>query len=88
MRYILAPQVGLEPTTLRLTAGCSAIELLRNINKTYNKGQMPNCQYVFEKFFENFLQVQFQVSVFDKTQAAEEVSDDQGHHRRQDKESA
>ena len=27
----LAPQVGLEPTTLRLTAGCSAIELLRNI---------------------------------------------------------
>jgi hypothetical protein len=25
----LAPQVGLEPTTLRLTAGCSAIELLR-----------------------------------------------------------
>src|SRR5204862_1635986 len=26
----LAPQVGLEPTTLRLTAGCSAIELLRN----------------------------------------------------------
>ena len=27
----VAPQVGLEPTTLRLTAGCSAIELLRNI---------------------------------------------------------
>ena len=27
----LAPQVGLEPTTLRLTAECSAIELLRNI---------------------------------------------------------
>lgn|GEM_PF-3629568 len=26
---ILAPQVGLEPTTLRLTAECSAIELLR-----------------------------------------------------------
>ena len=26
----LAPQVGLEPTTPRLTAGCSAIELLRN----------------------------------------------------------
>jgi hypothetical protein len=26
----LAPQVGFEPTTLRLTAGCSAIELLRN----------------------------------------------------------
>ena len=27
----LAPQEGLEPTTLRLTAECSAIELLRNI---------------------------------------------------------
>src|SRR6266571_6802920 len=27
----MAPQVGLEPTTLRLTAGCSAIELLRSI---------------------------------------------------------
>ena len=27
----LAPQVGLEPTTLRLTAGCSAIELLRSV---------------------------------------------------------
>ena len=26
----VAPQVGLEPTTLRLTAGCSTIELLRN----------------------------------------------------------
>ena len=26
----LAPQVGLEPTTLRLTAGCSTIELLGN----------------------------------------------------------
>ena len=27
---LLAPQVGLEPTTLRLTAECSTIELLRN----------------------------------------------------------
>ena len=26
----LAPQVGFEPTTLRLTAGCSTLELLRN----------------------------------------------------------
>ena len=31
VRDFLAPQVGLEPTTLRLTAECSAIELLRNI---------------------------------------------------------
>ena len=30
----LAPQEGLEPTTLRLTAECSAIELLRNIAET------------------------------------------------------
>lgn len=28
---ILAPRVGFEPTTLRLTAGCSAVELPRNI---------------------------------------------------------
>ncbi len=28
--FLVAPQVGLEPTTLRLTAECSAIELLRN----------------------------------------------------------
>jgi hypothetical protein len=28
---VLAPQVRLELTTLRLTAGCSAIELLRNM---------------------------------------------------------
>src|SRR4051812_36128456 len=27
----LAPQVGFEPTTLRLTAECSAVELLRSI---------------------------------------------------------
>jgi hypothetical protein len=28
---LFAPQTGLEPVTLRLTAGCSTIELLRNI---------------------------------------------------------
>src|SRR6267378_1727365 len=27
---VLAPRVGFEPTTLRLTAGCSTIELPRN----------------------------------------------------------
>ena len=31
LRLREAPQVGLEPTTLRLTAECSAIELLRNM---------------------------------------------------------
>lgn len=29
--YCLAPRVGFEPTTLRLTAGCSTVELPRNI---------------------------------------------------------
>jgi hypothetical protein len=29
-QQVMAPQAGLEPATLRLTAGCSAIELLRN----------------------------------------------------------
>ena len=29
--FAMAPRVGLEPTTYRLTAGCSAIELPRNI---------------------------------------------------------
>ena len=31
--FKMAPQVGLEPTTLRLTAECSTTELLRNIKK-------------------------------------------------------
>ena len=30
--YYLAPRVGFEPTTLRLTAGCSTVELPRNIS--------------------------------------------------------
>jgi hypothetical protein len=34
---LLAPQVGLEPTTLRLTAECSTIELLRS-----NVGGLPS----------------------------------------------
>ena len=29
--FHLAPRVGFEPTTLRLTAGCSAAELSRNM---------------------------------------------------------
>ena len=37
--YLRAPEVGLEPTTLRLTAGCSAIELLRNL-KTFGKSRI------------------------------------------------
>src|SRR5262245_50693522 len=43
----LAPQVGFEPTTLRLTAGCSTLELLRNgraatTNYTEPSGRVSN----------------------------------------------
>ena len=34
---LLAPRVGLEPTTLRLTAECSTIELSRSEEKKCNK---------------------------------------------------
>src|SRR5215831_16239521 len=37
----LAPQAGLEPATLRLTAGCSAIELLRNDGGTLTGQRRP-----------------------------------------------
>ena len=37
----MAPQVGLEPTTLRLTAGCSAIELLRSVGGGAPGGRDP-----------------------------------------------
>ena len=40
----VAPQIGLEPITLRLTAECSAIELLRhslNPATTYSPGPLP-----------------------------------------------
>src|SRR5437762_13052474 len=36
----LAPQAGFEPATLRLTAGCSTVELLRNSGRTDRFG--PN----------------------------------------------
>jgi hypothetical protein len=38
-RKEMAPQVGLEPTTLRLTAGCSAIELLRSVELPTHRGR-------------------------------------------------
>src|SRR3982750_3138441 len=34
----LAPQAGFEPATLRLTAGCSAVELLRNTGRELRVG--------------------------------------------------
>jgi hypothetical protein len=32
----MAPRVGFEPTTSRLTAECSTVELSRSIKKLYN----------------------------------------------------
>ena len=37
LAFYSAPQVGFEPTTLRLTAACSAVELLRKNKKNYIK---------------------------------------------------
>jgi hypothetical protein len=39
--FNLAPQVGFEPTTLRLTAECSTVELLRSISLRI--AQTANC---------------------------------------------
>ena len=39
----LAPLVGFEPTTLRLTAGCSAAELSRNIFGKFKLTKFPLC---------------------------------------------
>src|ERR1700722_11694382 len=41
----MAPQVGLEPTTLRLTAGCSAIELLRSGSTLDYALELPTKSY-------------------------------------------
>ena len=38
----MAPKVGLEPTTNRLTAGCSTTELLRNIYMVGLNGLEPS----------------------------------------------
>ena len=46
----MAPQVGLEPTTLRLTAECSAIELLRNEeDEVPAGGRRLNSQFSYTK---------------------------------------
>jgi hypothetical protein len=42
----MAPEVGLEPTTLRLTAECSAIELLRIACKTQAIGRSHFTLYI------------------------------------------
>ena len=50
----MAPQVGLEPTTLRLTAECSAIELLRSVGNSA-RGARAVCWFIitFEGAGEN-----------------------------------
>ena len=41
----MAPQVGFEPTTLRLTAECSTVELLRNRDSMFITAFLRNlCQ--------------------------------------------
>jgi hypothetical protein len=48
----MAPRVGFEPTTLRLTAGCSTVELSRSAfcNQKYIK-KFFSCQEIFSFFF-------------------------------------
>ncbi len=56
----MAPRVGLEPTTYRLTAGCSAIELPRNVCRFmrldyYSLHRVP-CQHLNQAFLSMFNQ--------------------------------
>ena len=46
LRHLLAPEVGLEPTTLRLTAECSAIELLRNFFRIQINMALKNANFI------------------------------------------
>ena len=39
----MAPRVGFEPTTYRLTAGCSTVELSRKININYIRIPAMTC---------------------------------------------
>lgn len=45
----MAPAVGLEPTTNRLTADCSTTELHRNNEGTYNTKKMSLQVFFFKK---------------------------------------
>ena len=56
----MAPKVGLEPTTNRLTAGCSTTELLRNnvlnvIDFSYYSDLIYNRQPSFGEFPQTFI---------------------------------
>ena len=56
----MAPRVGFEPTTLRLTAGCSTVELSRNkvcpIDKSYYSWIFGLCQLPVANNDENLIQ--------------------------------
>lgn len=45
----MAPAVGLEPTTNRLTADCSTTELHRNNKRIYNTKKTPLQVFFFKK---------------------------------------
>ena len=54
--FSMAPEIGFEPTTLRLTAACSTAELLRNINGYF--AILSNWKFNvnnFTQFFYKFL---------------------------------
>ena len=53
----MAPRVGFEPTTLRLTAGCSAVELPRNVAF----GNSPTRKIVL---YGNLSALQYPISIF------------------------
>ena len=43
----VAPEAGFEPATLRLTAACSTIELLRNVLLLYELDYHPSYYLIF-----------------------------------------
>ncbi len=50
-KQVYTPQVGLEPTTSRLTAARSTIELLRNEPEDLNIPSKPNTENLFIRLF-------------------------------------
>ena len=48
--FFVAPRVGLEPTTARLTAACSTDWAIED----YNKNTVPSLDYVSSTFFSTF----------------------------------
>ena len=56
--YTLAPQVGFEPTTSRLTADCSTAELLGNVQTNYKRDSVidnhSSCPTVTSRIFARY----------------------------------